>query len=297
MTHIPVNKNLLHLNPYHSNKIHKSMWHQGLTFSGKDFLNLKKLDNYPDYARKYSPGDPTKYIDWTIYARSDQLIVREKQEYTCINVNIGIDFSQSMFWPNHSIQQHLARSLHQKIEIAFRILLNLAYQHLMIGNRVNLWLISTDTSNYYQPKSKEEIISFYYSIVQHNFSQESLTTLFHKKKYIHSNHHISYWIGDGLSNFHNNFLKNSQRSYFLQTLSSLETNVDWLKDKTYYFGNKHTKKEQEGSVLKRKNYLKKEIEKWQNNIKADLKKRQIHHIFLTDESLITFYIRSLISGT
>ena len=291
MTNI-LNKNLHQLTPFYSHTSKQYALNQNGGFSGVNLMPLKKVDTHPDFARKYSHGDPTKYIDWNFYARSDQLIVREKKEDTNININIGVDFNCSMFWPNQSIELHLSRSLHQKIEIAFRILLNLAYQHLKKGNQVNIWLISKNRSSYYQPKNKLEIISFFNYVVEQKFSKNSLNNLFHEKKFSHSNNDVSYWIGDGFSNIQNYFLQHSKYLYFFQILSSLEINVDWLKNKTYYFENSNKKIELTGSDLKKKNYLNREIKKWQTKITKELN-RKIRYVLLTEKSLIKSYIQSL----
>jgi uncharacterized protein (DUF58 family) len=46
--------------------------------------------------RPYLPGDDIRALDWRVYARSDRLVIREREEYTALDVNIVLDCSASM---------------------------------------------------------------------------------------------------------------------------------------------------------------------------------------------------------
>jgi uncharacterized protein (DUF58 family) len=46
--------------------------------------------------RAYLPGDDIRALDWRVYARSDRLVIREREEFTALDVNIVIDCSASM---------------------------------------------------------------------------------------------------------------------------------------------------------------------------------------------------------
>jgi uncharacterized protein (DUF58 family) len=46
--------------------------------------------------RPYLPGDDIRALDWRVYARSDRLVVREREEYTTLDVNLVLDCSASM---------------------------------------------------------------------------------------------------------------------------------------------------------------------------------------------------------
>lgn len=46
--------------------------------------------------RPYLPGDDIRGLDWRVYARSDRLVIREREEFTTLDVNIVLDCSASM---------------------------------------------------------------------------------------------------------------------------------------------------------------------------------------------------------
>ena len=54
---------------------------EGLTFS--------------DY-RKYSPGDETRLIDWKLYARTDELYIKQFEEERNLTIHVLLDASESM---------------------------------------------------------------------------------------------------------------------------------------------------------------------------------------------------------
>src|SRR5580700_8618278 len=46
--------------------------------------------------RPYLPGDDIRGLDWRVYARSDRLVIREREEFTTLDVNLVLDCSASM---------------------------------------------------------------------------------------------------------------------------------------------------------------------------------------------------------
>ncbi|MFH1319561.1 MAG: DUF58 domain-containing protein [Bacteroidota bacterium] len=51
--------------------------------------------------RAYNAGEPTKHIDWKLYARSEKLFVKRFEEETNLRCQIVIDSSSSMYFPHH----------------------------------------------------------------------------------------------------------------------------------------------------------------------------------------------------
>ncbi len=49
--------------------------------------------------RQYNPGEPTKHIDWKLYAKTDKLFVKRYEEETNLRCHIIIDNSSSMYFP------------------------------------------------------------------------------------------------------------------------------------------------------------------------------------------------------
>ncbi len=49
--------------------------------------------------RLYNPGEPTKNMDWKVYARTDRMYVKRYEEETNLRCQIVIDASSSMYFP------------------------------------------------------------------------------------------------------------------------------------------------------------------------------------------------------
>ncbi|MCL2245928.1 MAG: DUF58 domain-containing protein [Lentimicrobiaceae bacterium] len=49
--------------------------------------------------RQYNAGEPTKHIDWKLYAKTDKLFVKRFEEETNLRCHIVIDRSSSMYFP------------------------------------------------------------------------------------------------------------------------------------------------------------------------------------------------------
>jgi len=49
--------------------------------------------------RQYNAGEPTKHIDWKLYAKTDKLFVKRFEEETNLRCQIVIDRSSSMYFP------------------------------------------------------------------------------------------------------------------------------------------------------------------------------------------------------
>ena len=62
--------------------------------------------------RQYNPGEPTKHIDWKLYAKTDKLFVKRYEEETNLRCHIIIDNSSSMYFP---IQPNYSLSSMNKI--------------------------------------------------------------------------------------------------------------------------------------------------------------------------------------
>ncbi len=75
---------------------------------------------FSDY-RNYMPGDNPRYIDWSIFARSDRVYVKQFQEEQDLPVFLLLDGSPSMHYPEDN----------RKWQYAMQIAASLAYIGLM----------------------------------------------------------------------------------------------------------------------------------------------------------------------
>jgi len=59
--------------------------------------------------RRYVPGDDTRLIDWTVYARSDELYVRQFETERNLTVHVLLDRSESMAFADRATFESAAR--------------------------------------------------------------------------------------------------------------------------------------------------------------------------------------------
>jgi uncharacterized protein (DUF58 family) len=76
---------------------------------------------FADY-RKYSPGDDLRYLDWSIYARTDRLYVRLFREEVDLFAYVFIDASASMTFPSR--EEKFLPATHVALALAYVILAN-----------------------------------------------------------------------------------------------------------------------------------------------------------------------------
>ncbi len=77
--------------------------------------------------REYSPGDDLRYLDWSIYARTNDLLLKRFQEEEDLHVYILIDVSRSM-----------SHDSNEKLDYARRVAAALAYIALADLDRVSI---------------------------------------------------------------------------------------------------------------------------------------------------------------
>lgn len=91
---------------------------------------------FADY-RHYVEGDDPARVDWNIYSRTDTLFVRLYEEEEVLNVHILVDASRSMDWGEPA-----------KLRYARRLAAALGYVALNAANRVFVWPLAANASNF-----------------------------------------------------------------------------------------------------------------------------------------------------
>ena len=73
--------------------------------------------------RLYNKGEPTKHIDWKLFARTDKFFVKRYEEETNLRCRILLDISSSMLFPlkKNSIQNKLAFSAYTASAIIYML--------------------------------------------------------------------------------------------------------------------------------------------------------------------------------
>jgi len=62
--------------------------------------------------RPYNTGEPTKHIDWKLYAKTDKLFIKRYEEETNLRCHIILDNSSSMYFP---VNDHYSLATPNKI--------------------------------------------------------------------------------------------------------------------------------------------------------------------------------------
>jgi uncharacterized protein (DUF58 family) len=92
--------------------------------------------------REYLPGDDLRSVDWRVLAKTDRLVTREYEEYTNLDLIIGLDFSGSMAYPD---------SGQSKIAFSRRMAAMLSYLLVHQRDAVGLAAMNTQIIHYLRP--------------------------------------------------------------------------------------------------------------------------------------------------
>ncbi|MEE2708475.1 MAG: DUF58 domain-containing protein [Gemmatimonadota bacterium] len=94
--------------------------------------------------RQYMPGDPIKYIDWKVFAKSDRFYVKEYEEETNLKSYIFLDVSASMGYSSEGIS---------KLEYGKYLAAALTYLMLSQQDSVGLVLYDERVRQYVPPRA------------------------------------------------------------------------------------------------------------------------------------------------
>lgn len=269
-----------------------------LRMQGSLQMSLRRPSRVADFSRQYIPGDPVNRIDWKAFARSDQLILREKRDEACAQILIFIDLAPSMFWPskNHIEKIDLPPT---KFEIAVRLACHLAVSHLSVGDQVVMALsqdISPVITHEMTARSPGDILSLFTHLRDEAFSSDALVSFFSKGQKINKKIDTGYLISDGLSYpiMKNPVIcANPSLHCFLHVLSSLETDVLWVADDWVYFDEYQESKEYFGRYLKDQNHYLKSLFHWMASLRVQINKNNGWYMNITDQTALLAYARFL----
>jgi uncharacterized protein (DUF58 family) len=93
--------------------------------------------------REYTPGDPIARIDWPVYARTDQYVIRRFHEDVSIRCYIMLDTSESMKYQQDGPLK--------KSEYACYLAAGLMYALVQQGDTVSLITFDDHVRQYYEP--------------------------------------------------------------------------------------------------------------------------------------------------
>jgi hypothetical protein len=115
----------------------------------------------------YVPGDPTGFIHWPAYARTDQLLIKKKRPEVTKRVTVLCRFSDGMHWPDAEFLDALAASSNNsgsianmkakpqpKAQIATLLMLDIALRHVYKGDAVMLQVVVEEQTFFVQLKTR-----------------------------------------------------------------------------------------------------------------------------------------------
>ena len=262
----------------HVNQLSKSF-----NVVGSFIMPLKTPSKDPEYSRPYYSGDLVSRIDWKAYARTDQLLIREKREESAIKTLIVCDSSDNMHWPNKNVLP-LESHIPTKFELAVRIALNLAHIHIRMGDQVSLvHLNQQGTYRSMSPKYSHEILSIFEQLAHKNFLPAHMDDYFKHEYQLDKKQDKVYWISDTLNHSPDEtILAQSRSCSLLHTLSSLELDISWMKDQNNYYSVHKQKKEFVGKDLKKNMMYDQKLKKWIHHISHKIRQYQGKHHIMSD---------------
>ena len=272
--------------PYDDAEIYIKRAHHSLRPVGTFRQLLRRPTKLIESLRKYVVGDPVQFIDWKIYARSDQTLLREIKEESSVHVGLIFDVCDSMFWPTQEEALQLSKGVPQKMEIAWRVGLFLAASHLAKGDSLAFG-IRTDTELYWirSPKSKSEVLRFFQSLRETHF----VTSL--RERVTSPRTLDRTWIlSDGLNGIVPVPYAAKIRTY-IHIMASLEIDISWLDDSFSYFDNRVLPKDYTSSALLP--VYSQKLSEWQSQFKNEVLTQGLKYLQVSDSTPLELFYRDI----
>ena len=247
---------------------------------------LRKPTRYLESFRNYIHGDPATYIDWKLYAKTESLYIREYKEQSTSFVKIVVDLSKSMHYPGKLQENYLKKELVSKSHLATRLALNLSYNYFYQGDVVDLFLFDEEGLRCLRFKSQSEVMGIYRLLLKQDFSAiqnfaEPADSINGRK------YRIGYFSSDLINISVDRFFAEENYKFAIQTLSVLETDLDWVEKMGKYKHDDSSRIEFDGKVLEEE-YLP-ALNAWKDEISKFAKARRIHYFQVSDNTDIDDY--------
>jgi hypothetical protein len=206
-----------------------------------------------------------------------------------------------MEWPRPPFASDEMAKIPLKQNVATRIAMHIAKVHLSMGDQVELWIFSDDSSNslperYFKPRDSLQILNVFEDLLAANFSKATFFQKFVPQVFQGKISDFVYWVGDGLSHSdYGTFLAKGKRPCFIHTLSSLEVDISWMSADVCYFDESLERKEYLGqSLLASGNYLN-GLHDWRHRLEKRMNKNQGGYLLATDQTATDYYMEFLSS--
>jgi hypothetical protein len=293
MNNGPIGTPLLkQLTPYHPIEPSHQKYVSVARFHGTQKLNLMRPTRLPANSRRYTHGDPVHLIDWRAYARNEQLVVREQNDEASCKVLIFIDLSESMNWPD--AQQQKEKNLCSKLELSWRMTMNLAYQFFRWGDQVKVFAVDGKDARAVRMRSQVDAAIVFEKLAQKNFTVDESDFVSSRpiSSFKEESGDLVYWISDGFKGIPD-WINPRSLSCWLQVLSSMEIDTNWLDPDFCYFEERKVGQEFMGSALLQNDNLHNAVHNWLHRVTEEWLKKFTHHLVFTDMTPIHQYLFAL----
>ncbi len=272
--------------PYDDADIYIKKAHHSLRPIGTFRQLLRRPTKLIESLRKYVVGDPVQFIDWKVYARSDQTLLREIKEESSVHVGLILDVCDSMFWPTAEESLQISKRVPQKIEIAWRIGLFLSASHLAKGDSL-VFGIRTDTELYWirSPKSKSEVLRLFQSLSASQF----VISLGERISAPRALDRV--WV---LSDGFNGIIPvpyTTKIKTYIHIMASLELDAAWLEDSFSYFDHKVLPKDYTRAALIP--VYSQKLKDWQSQFKAEVLTQGLKYLEVSDSMPLELFYRDI----
>jgi len=232
-------------------------------------------------------------IDWRAYARTDQLLIRERREESSALVRIIVEDTPTLDWPDVQIAVDAPR----KREIVARVAISLAYQHARLGDRVELWLWNGKDelpSTMFSARAPSDFLQLFRQGEIAQWSAESFREGVMTRIFREDRGHVHYWIGDMLAQVRTPaWFMQLKKPCLLHILSHLEVDVNWLDRDANYFDASVYTREFRGRRLRNDEFYLDAIHSWCSSLERTLKLQGGDYVRLTDRSSISALVQFL----
>ncbi len=259
-------------------------------------LKLRRPSRSPAFSRPYIPGDPLNMIDWKVFARTDQLLVREENDESSARILVCLDYGDTMCWP----PPDLNASKISKVELALRVGLNLAFIHYRMADLVKVVLWSGEKSEpdrVLPMRSATDAVAIYHRLNKAGITKASLMAESDSYVWRERKFDRVYWISDALGTSRLAWLqKQACFVHMLHSMSSLEIDVSWLDNSLCYFDQSEVRREYLGRVLRDHDGYKTAVERWRTNLSSSLLSSGNYYQLITDVTSIHRYQEELVEA-
>jgi hypothetical protein len=280
---------LQNIEPTDSIEVYSRSSLHSLRSNGTFIQLLNRPTRYLETSRGYVHGDPINFIDWKVYARTEDLTIREQKDESSALVKMTGDISNTMQWPTkNEISSAGLGDIATKAETCLRLMLNLAYQHIASGDRAEIVLFTSEGLKGLSLRTTSDVMALYNLLLTDGFDEKTLSKYYVEAKETKASAiKVEYYFTDMISGDYSHTFSSAKFKILVHVLSSLENNIGWIRSSNRLVDDLDDPSEYDGGTIQKK--YSKSMKQWCQKIKADMALNEVETV-LVDESLsITDY--------